>query len=137
MIDDARSNSNASYITTEIWNRQVMFPRYCFDSLSRSIFTKKFKKCWTKYYALPGSLVKHVKVRLVANTNRTLESFFIHKKASKRAIDQNGNIINNNYHITVSMVKTKQSLLCTNVIIQLLETDIALQAFHFIFYKLH
>ncbi len=70
----------------KIWNKQLMFPRYLFDSSSMINFSKEFKQWWKKYYAFPRSPVEHVKVRVVANTNRTLESFFIHKKPPREIL---------------------------------------------------
>lgn len=70
----------------KIWNAQLMFPRYLFDSSIMIGFTKDFKQWWKTNYAFPGSSVEHIKVRLVANTNRTLEHCFIHKKPSKELL---------------------------------------------------
>jgi len=64
----------------KIWNKQLMYPRYLFDTNLTVQFPNEFYKWWKKNYAFTGSPVEHVKVRLVANTNRTLEHFFIHKK---------------------------------------------------------
>ncbi len=61
-----------------------MFPRYLFDSAFTIEFRKEFNDWWKKYYALSGSSVEQVKVRLVGNTNRTLDNFFIHKKLPRQ-----------------------------------------------------
>jgi hypothetical protein len=73
-------------LQTKIWNRQLMFPRYLFDSALIINFRKEFSKWWKKYYAFPGSPAEQVKVTTVANTNRTLENFFIHKKPPKEIL---------------------------------------------------
>lgn len=64
----------------KVWDRKVMYPRYLFESGLTVAITKQFLNWWHEYYAYPGSSVYDVKVRLVANTNRTLETYFIHKK---------------------------------------------------------
>ena len=38
------------------------------------------------YYAFPGSPVENVKVRIVSNMNRTLESFLISRKPSREIL---------------------------------------------------
>ena len=63
----------------KIWYRQLMFPRYLFDSALTTTFQKEFNKWWKEYYAITGSLVEQVRVRLVSKTNPTLENFLIHK----------------------------------------------------------
>ena len=47
-------------------------------------FTKEFKQRWVKYYLYRGSPVEQVKVSVVANTNRTVESFFIDKNYNEK-----------------------------------------------------
>jgi hypothetical protein len=73
-------------LQSKIWNQQLLFPRYLFDSRSTNTFQKRFKKWWKTYFAFSGSPVQQVKVRLVATTNRTLESFLIHKKPPKEIL---------------------------------------------------
>lgn len=70
----------------KIWNKQIMFPRHLFDSALTVHFRKRFIEWWKKYYAFSGSPVEQVKVRLVSDTNRTLENFFIHKKPSREIL---------------------------------------------------
>jgi hypothetical protein len=80
----------------KLWNSQVMFPRYLFDSALIINFQEEFTKWWRKYYAFPGSPVEYVKVRQVANTNRTLETFFIHKKPPREVLTKmEGSLIDN------------------------------------------
>jgi hypothetical protein len=68
----------------KIWNHKIMYPRYTFDGGQSSDFPKEFYTWWKTYYASPVLPALHdVQIRLVANTNRTLESFFIHKKAPR------------------------------------------------------
>lgn len=73
-------------LQTKIWNRQLMFPRYLFNSALLINFEKSFNKWRKQYYALSGSPLERVKVRLVASTNRTLEHFFVHKKPPKEIL---------------------------------------------------
>ena len=67
----------------KIWNKELMYPRYLFDTGLTINFPQEFYKWWKTYYAFHGSSFKNVKVRIVTDTNRTLESFFIHKKPSR------------------------------------------------------
>ena len=70
-------------LQTKVWDKDIMFPRYPFDSFNCRYFKQEFYKWWHKYYAFNGSPLQQVKVRLVPNTERTLETFFIHKKPDK------------------------------------------------------
>jgi hypothetical protein len=70
----------------KIWNHKIMYPRYLFDSGQSSDLTKEFYKWWKTYYDNPILPVHNVKIRLVANTNRTLESFFIYKKPPREML---------------------------------------------------
>ena len=70
----------------KIWDRQLMFPRYLFDSALTSTFRKDFHKWWKENYAINGSPVEQVRVRLVPNTNPTLKNFFIHKKPPRELL---------------------------------------------------
>jgi hypothetical protein len=67
----------------KIWNKELMYPRYLFDTGLTINLSKEFFKWWKTYYAFPGSPLESVKVRIVTDTNRTLESFFIRKKPSR------------------------------------------------------
>ena len=68
----------------KIWNHKLMYPHYRFDSEQSSDFPREFYKWWKTYCAASPTLPAHnVQIRLVADTNRTLESFFIHKKPSR------------------------------------------------------
>lgn len=64
----------------KIWNMQMLYPHYIFDTGLSVHFPNDFYRWWKMYYAFPGSFVERVEVRLVANTNRTLERFIIRKK---------------------------------------------------------
>jgi hypothetical protein len=55
-----------------------------FDSEQSIHFPKEFYKWWKTYYAssvLPA--VHDVQIRVVVDTNRTHEGFFIHKKSPR------------------------------------------------------
>ena len=73
-------------LQAKVWDRQLMFPRYLFDSALTTTFQKDFNKWWKENYAFTGSPVEQVRVRLVSNTNPTLETFFIHKKPSRELL---------------------------------------------------
>jgi len=65
----------------KIWNHKLLYPRYMFDSGQSIDFPKEFYEWWKTYYGASPILPAHnVQIRLVADTNRTLEGFFIHKK---------------------------------------------------------
>jgi hypothetical protein len=70
----------------KIWNHKIIYPRYLFDSAQSNNLPKEFYKWWKTYYDNPILPVHNVKIRLVANTNRTLESFFIHKKPPREML---------------------------------------------------
>lgn len=64
------------------WDSTIMYLRYTFESGPRSQFSYQFYSWWTKHqYA--ESPVKNIQIRLIPDTNRTLENFLIHKKPSK------------------------------------------------------
>ncbi|CAF1050630.1 unnamed protein product, partial [Rotaria magnacalcarata] len=67
----------------KIWDKTIMFPRYQYDGSTSNTFKSKFYQWWYTNYALNGSSVEQVQIRLVPNIDRTLETFFIHKKPKK------------------------------------------------------
>jgi hypothetical protein len=67
----------------KIWNHKIMYPHYMFDSGKSINFPKEFYKWWKIYYTVPILPIHNTQIRLVGDTNRTLESFFIHKKPSR------------------------------------------------------
>jgi hypothetical protein len=71
---------NPLVLQPKIWNKELMYPRYLFDSSLTYNLPHQFYKWWKTYYAFPGSPFQLIKVLLVTNTNPTLERFFIHKK---------------------------------------------------------
>ena len=75
-----------SALQPKVWNKKVMYPKYLFDSDKSTTLGREFFKWWKEYYAFLGSSLIDVKVRLVANTGRTLENFFIHKKPLKEIL---------------------------------------------------
>ena len=70
----------------KIWNKDLMYPRYLFDTGLTIKLPKEFYKWWNTYYAFHGSPVEHVKVRMVTDLSRTLENFFIHKKPPREML---------------------------------------------------
>ena len=77
---------NPMVLQPKIWNSDVMYPRYVFDSGLTVHLQKQIYTWWKTYYAFPGSPVESVKVQIITNTNRTLESFFIHKKSPREIL---------------------------------------------------
>ena len=78
--------NNPVVLQPKIWNKELMYPRYLFDTGLTTTLPKEFYKWWKTYYAFPGSPFENVKVRVVSDTYRTLESFFIHKKPSREVL---------------------------------------------------
>ena len=70
----------------KIWDGKVMYPRYLFDTASTTALPRKFYEWWHRYYTYTGSPVANVRVRLVANTHRTLETYFIRKKPPREIL---------------------------------------------------
>jgi len=70
----------------KIWNKDLLYPNYLFDTSLTMNLPNEFYKWWKIYYAFPGSPLQHIKVILVTNINRTLESFFIRKKPRKEIL---------------------------------------------------
>jgi hypothetical protein len=69
------------------WNHKLLYPHYLFDTGQSIDFPKEFYKWWKTYYAASPVLPVHnVQIRLVADTNRTLEGFFIHKKPPRNIL---------------------------------------------------
>jgi len=74
---------NPLVLQPKIWDRSILYPRYTFDSSISQYFSGQFQIWWKTHYAFHRSPVENVKVKIVANTNRTLEQYFIHKKPQK------------------------------------------------------
>jgi hypothetical protein len=70
----------------KIWNAEVMYPRYLFDSGLTIPLPKSFHTWWKTYFEFPGSPLEHVKVQLVTKTNYTIERLFIHKKPAPQIL---------------------------------------------------
>ena len=77
---------NPVVLQQKIWNSDMLRPRYLFGSGLTIHLQKQIYTWWKTYYAFPGSPVENVKVQIVTNTNRTLESFFIHKKPPREIL---------------------------------------------------
>ena len=71
-------------IQPKIWNAEVMYPRYLYNSRLSIHLLKEFYTWWKTYFAFSGSPVEHVQVRLVTNPN--LEKFFIYKKPAREIL---------------------------------------------------
>ena len=77
---------NPMALQPKIWNSDVMYPRYLFDTGLTAHLSKQIYTWWKTHYAFPGSPVENVKVRIVSNMNRTLESFLICKKSPREIL---------------------------------------------------
>ena len=77
---------NPMVLQPKIWNSDVIYPRYLFDTGLTAYLPKQIYTWWKTYYGFPGSPVENVKVRIVSNMNHTLESFLIHKKSPREIL---------------------------------------------------
>ena len=84
MIQDPVRNPTG--LQPKIWDSDVMYPRYVFDSGLTIYLPKEIHTWWKMYIAFPGSPVENVKVRIVTGTNRTLECFLICKKSPREIL---------------------------------------------------
>ena len=71
---------NPPVLQTKPWDNNIMCPRHKFERGPRVQFATQFFAWWQKYYQYPGSAVNNVNIRLIPETNRTLEKFLLHKK---------------------------------------------------------
>ena len=83
MVDPVKA---PTVLQTKLWDRQILYLRYRFDSGLSVNFPKHFFRWWNAFYRQRGSPVRDVKVKLVPTTNPTLEQYFIHKKPSKEML---------------------------------------------------
>jgi hypothetical protein len=75
-----------SILQKKPWDRTVMYPRYKFETGPMATFSNQFHSWWKKHYQYPGSPVKHIKVRLIPKTNRTLARLLIYKKPPRHIL---------------------------------------------------
>ncbi|CAF1598445.1 unnamed protein product [Rotaria magnacalcarata] len=75
-----------SVLQPKIWNKELMYIPYLFDTSMNRDLPNQFYKWWNTYYAFPGSPLQTTKLILVASTNHTLESCFIHKKPPREIL---------------------------------------------------
>ncbi|CAF5118115.1 unnamed protein product, partial [Rotaria sp. Silwood1] len=45
----------------KIWNKEIMYPCYLYDTSLTSNLPNQFYKWWQTYYAFPGSPLEHIK----------------------------------------------------------------------------
>ena len=68
------------------WDKTLMKIRYKFQSGPMLKFSHQFFQWWHKYYQYQESSVNNVKLRLIPRTNRTLETFLVHKKPEPKIL---------------------------------------------------
>ncbi|CAF1254965.1 unnamed protein product [Rotaria magnacalcarata] len=73
-------------LKAKIWDKTIMYPRYQFDASNCKTLSVQFYKWWNIYYKNEKASVRTVKIRLVANTNETVESYLVHKKPPKERL---------------------------------------------------
>ena len=73
-------------VQSKIQNQEVVYPHYLFEKGLTSNLPKQIHTWWKKHYAFNGSPLQHVKLQLVSNTNRTLETFLIRNKPSREIL---------------------------------------------------
>lgn len=70
----------------KLWDKTIVYPRYLYDSSATRHFSKEFYSWWKTYFTNDFPQLQNVKIRLVADTQRTLETYFIRKKPSKEIL---------------------------------------------------
>ncbi|CAF2954629.1 unnamed protein product [Rotaria sp. Silwood2] len=70
------------------WNERQMYIRYRYESGHISMFPKEFRRWWKKHYLSPGSEANRIKLRLIPQTNRSLQNYLIRNRPSKRILKQ-------------------------------------------------
>ena len=77
---------NPLVLQPKLWDRKVMYPRYLFSGGRLLDLRHEFHRWWNDYYAFIGSSVRDVRVRLIPDTQRILQTFFIHKKPDRELL---------------------------------------------------
>ena len=67
-------------LQTKQWDKEVMYLHYLFDRGLTMDLPRELHRWWKTHYAFNGSPIEQIKVRIIAKTNPTVESFFIRKK---------------------------------------------------------
>ena len=73
-------------LQTKLWDKEVMYPCYLFDSGLTIDLPRELYTWWKTYYTFHASPIENVKVRIVAKTNNTLENYFIRKKPPRQVL---------------------------------------------------
>ena len=73
-------------LQSKIHKQEVVHRHYLFERGLTSNLPKQIHTCWKKHYAFDASSLQHVKLQLVSNTNRTLETILIQKKPSQELL---------------------------------------------------
>ena len=89
------------------WDANQMYPRYLFDRGHSIQLPKQFRQWWNDFYKSPGSPVRQVTIRLVADTNKTLEQLFVRKKPARNFLTKFEPIENGNQQL--------KSVTCNNL----------------------
>ena len=63
-----------------------MYLNYKFDSGLTTHFPKLFYQWWEKHFKHAGLSLNDVRIRMIGNTNRTLEHYLVRKKPSKELL---------------------------------------------------
>ncbi len=66
--------------------KTIMYLKYKFDSGLTTHFPKLFYQWWKKHFKYAGLSLNDVRIRMIGNTNRTLEHYLVHKKPSKEML---------------------------------------------------
>jgi hypothetical protein len=70
----------------KVWDLNIMYASYHFETGSRLVFKKEFRAWWKKYYSQQGSNVGYVKLKFPTKTNRTLKDVFVRKKLPQQML---------------------------------------------------
>ena len=73
-------------LQTKPWDKTIMYLNYKFDSGLTTHFPKLFYQWWEKHFKHAGLSLNDVRIRMIGNTNRTLEHYLVRKKPSKELL---------------------------------------------------
>ncbi|CAM4973025.1 unnamed protein product [Rotaria socialis] len=62
------------------WDKSLMFVKYHFETGPNLTFPKQFYTWWNKHYQYPGSPANRINIRLIPQTNKTIQNFLIRQK---------------------------------------------------------
>jgi hypothetical protein len=73
-------------LQTNPWDKTIMYLRYKYDSGLTTHFPKQFYQWWKQHFKYAGNDLNAVRIRMIGQTNRTVEQYLIHKKPPKEIL---------------------------------------------------